>query len=194
MTINADHDYVSFSKGKWTIDQKAIAIMDGILGFTEAEEENETPKENPELLELRKEVTSLQNQLERGRNAHNKLQDDYDSLQNKFLQFQEGKEAVNSAMLRKYQVATEQAKKEAEVLKKRLATLQEAKEAQYKELTSRIEEVTSQLSEQRTVSIRSSRVPSRRAPRSPILWNRPSLRRKTCFTRWMPSTCRSARS
>ena len=128
--------------------QKAIAIMDGILGFTEAEEENETPKENPELLELRKEVASLQNQLERGRNAHNKLQDDYDTLQNKFLQFQEGKEAVNSAMLRKYQVATEQAKKEAEVLKKRLVTLQEAKEAQYKELTGRIEEVTSQLSEQ----------------------------------------------
>lgn len=148
MTINADHDYVSFSKGKWTIDQKAINVCDGILGFTEAEEEPETPKEDPELLELRKEVTSLQNQLERGRKAHTKLQDDYDSLQNKFLQFQEGKEAVNSAMLRKYQVATEQAKKEAEVLKKRLATLQEAKETQYRELTARIEEVTSQLSEQ----------------------------------------------
>ena len=158
--INADGEHAKNVKRVWTVDDEGIRIMDALLGYVppapgKTKDEAKAPAASvamqQEIARLTTQNQDLMQALGDAKTANEQLQQDLDQLQNQFLSVQEGRDSMNSAMIRKYQAIAEKAQNESRLLKQRLETVRAAKEDQYTEQQARIDDLTHQLAAQNDI-------------------------------------------
>lgn len=151
--INETGEHAKTINRRWEVDDEGVRILDSILGFAIAEPEPApaaqdpaaVPYEGAKLACLHDENDKLKEAVQELSQENRKLHNEYDSLQSQFLALQEGRESMNAGLVRKYQSLADKAKNENQLLRKRVETLRQSKETQYKEQKERIDELTSQL-------------------------------------------------
>lgn len=159
--MNISGEHVKNVKRNWHVDEEGIRMMDNLLGFTGGKEsiEDTAVKNADELTapsnlalamntcdRLKAENDKLTAALQQTTSAYEKLQGDYNTLQDKFLSLQEGRESMNSSMIRQYKSKSESLGKDLAIMRSRCEALQTAKEAQYEEMQARIDEMQEELS------------------------------------------------
>lgn len=164
-------DHARYEKGTWHLDDEAVALMDSYMKpsaetppgksseeVCEAEEPPETTIEASEV----EVVVSANDENENENTAEaeiaalkQKLKDteqkaaDYANelavLQEKFLRWQNGKDAMNSSFIKKHQIRAETAEKELKKMQQRFQDDIARKDERIKELESRIDDMQEKL-------------------------------------------------
>ena len=150
--LNEDGEHVKLVSHEWKVDEAARNTLDTLLDFkTVAETQDELAEKASEdgrtIQRLQEENLALSKKLDSLTSAYNKLKAESDDLQSRFLSIQDGREAINSGLVRKYQSMAEEASKELEQVKRRLDTVMAERDKQNAATQKRIEELHQQLSE-----------------------------------------------
>lgn len=153
--LNDDGEHVKFVAKKWSIDDSVLGILDKLLGYVppEAKSAPSGDEKNEKLVQkLTCENEKLSQRLQSISSSFEKLKRENDDLQNQFLGIQEGREAINSGLVRKYkglaesaQKDLEQVKKDLEQVKNRLDAVISEKNQQSAEAQKRIAELHAEL-------------------------------------------------
>ncbi|WP_303814103.1 hypothetical protein [Selenomonas ruminantium] len=156
--MNAEAEHVKAVKRDWQVDEAGIAFMDKQLNYKPNVQPAKEEKVDISLDEAKKQIellitqkTALQKELNQIISSHQKLQSDYSSLQNSFLSLQEGKESMNTNMIREYKQLSERLTTDLNNMRQRCEALQQSKEQQYEELQARINEMQDELVEKTDV-------------------------------------------
>ena len=146
--LNDDGEHVKFVAKKWSIDDSVLGILDKLLGYVppEAKSAPSGDEKNEKLVQkLTCENEKLSQRLQSISSSFEKLKKENDDLQNQFLGIQEGREAINSGLVRKYKGLAESAQKDLEQVKNRLDAVISEKNQQSAEAQKRIAELHAEL-------------------------------------------------
>lgn len=146
--LNDDGEHVKFVAKKWSIDDSVLGILDKLLGYVppEAKSAPSGDEKNEKLVQkLTCENEKLSQRLQSISSSFEKLKRENDDLQNQFLGIQEGREAINSGLVRKYKGLAESAQKDLEQVKNRLDAVISEKNQQSAEAQKRIAELHAEL-------------------------------------------------
>lgn len=150
--LNEDGEHVKLVSHEWKVDEAARSTLDTLLDFkavaeTQDELAEKASEDGRTIQRLQEENFALSKKLDSLTSAYNKLKAESDDLQSRFLSIQDGREAINSGLVRKYQSMAEEASKELEQVKRRLDTVMAERDKQNAATQKRIEELHQQLSE-----------------------------------------------
>lgn len=152
--LNANGEYVKYTKGNWIIDEKSLPAIDKIMGFVppkvitlSALDELTKRAEDAEatLEQLQSENATLRQALSSARLEAEQNASESRELQNKYLAIQEGAESDRAAMVRKASLRAEKAENELSRYREKYEHLVVSSDEQVKSLTTRIEDLMSQL-------------------------------------------------
>lgn len=148
--LNDDGEHVKLVAHKWEIDNVARDNLDDLLDYKpeDLQEHADEKREDNRMVEhLQEENATLVKKIDSLTTAYNKLKKESDDLQSRFLSIQDGRDAINSGLVRKYQSMAEESSRELEQVKRRLDTVMTERDKQNAANQKRIEELHNQLSE-----------------------------------------------
>lgn len=151
-------DHARFDEGEWHLDEEAVHCMDELLGCTngspkaepEPQSADRTPREvsvNEEKEAPADEASLLHAKLEEAERRAENYAAELSALQERFLQIQNGREAMNSSFIKKHQIRAETAEKELKKVQLRSQEDMRRKDERIKELEDRIEDMQGKLIE-----------------------------------------------
>lgn len=145
--LNSDGEHVKSVNHDWIVDDAGIETIDKLLNYN-----NKNDNDFSALLEEKeRELNELKARYQQKDEDYKNLQKEYTSLQNSFLSLQDGKDSINSDMIRKYKKVSENLQREVANARARCEKIQASKDEQYQNMQSRIEELQSALAENNAI-------------------------------------------
>jgi len=162
-------NYIHYENGTWTIDSDSLYVLDKLIGFpTDKSAKKKTNKKSEhkiftqvqEVKSIEEKETDnkienpppskeddLRQKLAKTEERAEKCDEELAILQDKFIQLQNGQEAMNSSFIKKHQIRAEAAERELEKFKQKAKEDARYKEEKIKALQMRIQEMQDKLVE-----------------------------------------------
>ncbi|MBR3621917.1 MAG: hypothetical protein IKN43_01015 [Selenomonadaceae bacterium] len=155
-------DFIHYERKMWIVNPDSLHKLDKLFGYAgeakdkkKLENRSQIPKESKKEMLVEKfenevsdeRLLELQKELQEEKERANKYADELARLQDKFIELQNGQEAMNSSFIKKQQIRAEAAEHELEKIRQRSKDDAKYKDGQIKSLQDRIKEMQDKLIE-----------------------------------------------
>ena len=158
-------NHIRYENEMWTVNPNSLEKLDELFGYADEKSDrkkSEHKKTEEKILQKKpraigneqsgnnpppEKEPSLEEKLQKEKERANTLADELSQLQDKFIELQNGQEAMNSSFIKKQQIRAEAAEHELEKFKQRSREDTKYKDEQIKNLQNRIKEMQDKLVE-----------------------------------------------
>ena len=142
-------DFIHYERKMWIVNPDSLHKLDKLFGYAgeakdkkKLENRSQIPKESKKEMLVEKfenevsdeKLLELQKELQEEKERANKYADELARLQDKFIELQNGQEAMNSSFIKKQQIRAEAAEHELEKIRQRSKDDAKYKDGQIKSL------------------------------------------------------------